>query len=438
MPSNDYIWAKVVHQLEDQLSPAVISSWIDDAELVELNDDDLILHTPTDFRKEVLQERFAGNIHQAMLDLYDKDLNVIIMTDDELRSFEEKKRTSTFFDLNPQYTFDKFVVGGSNAFAYNAAIAVAKKPASINNPLFIYGPSGLGKTHLLYAIANEVHRTHPEFRIVYIKGDQFLNELYAALKDNKNIEFRDKYRNSDLFLVDDIQFIAGKERTQEEFFHTFNSLYEAKKQIVLTSDQPPSDMLRLHDRLITRFEQGLVCDIMPPDYETRMLIIRNKAEDLGLTLSDEVCNYIANNVTNNVRQLEGTVKRLKAIHDLQNVPLDLQNVSRSIKAMFHTEHSSVPTPALIIAEVARFYSIDESALRGKNKDKGTSGARHVSMYLIRKLTNLSTPEIAKEYDVKDHTAVLYAIRKMESALKEPSNPVNSDLRDIEANINSHL
>lgn len=438
MYSNAYIWAKIVGLLEERLSPAFVSSWIDDAELVELTQSKMIIYTPTEFRKDVLEQRIAGHIHEAMLELFQQDVEIVILTENELNVFQDKQNQSTFFDLNPQYTFDKFIVGSSNAFAHAAAVAVANNPADANNPLFIYGPSGLGKTHLLYAIANEIHRQHPDFKIVYIKGDQFTNELLAALQANKNVEFREKYRNSDLFLVDDIQFIAGKERTQEEFFHTFNTLYENKKQIVLTSDQPPSDMLRLHDRLITRFEQGLICDIIPPDYETRMAITRNKAADLGMELPNDVCDYIAVNITNNIRQIEGTVKKIKAYHDLQHMPLDLPNVTRAIKDMYKGQSSALPTPALIIAEVSRFYSIEEQVLRGKLKNKGTSSARHVAMYMIRKLTNLSFPEITKEFDVKDHTSIMYAIRKMEKLLSDSSCPLNADIRDITANINAKL
>ena len=289
----------------------------------------------------------------------------------------------------------------------------------------------------LYAIANELRRQHPDFKIVYIKGDQFTNELIAALQSGKNVEFRSKYREADLFLIDDIQFIAGKDSTQEEFFHTFNKLYEEHKQIVMTSDRKPSDMLTLEDRLKTRFEWGLLADIQPPDYETRMAILKNKAISLGLDLGDDVCNYIANNITNNVRQIEGTVKKILAYRDLNDMPLDLPNVSRAINDMFKVEGNAVPTPALIISQVSRFYSIDESILRGTLKNKGTAEARQVAMYLIRQLTNLSLPEIGREFG-RDHSTVIHSIRKVEMSLKDPSSPLQSAVRDITSNINSSL
>ena len=248
-----------------------------------------------------------------------------------------------FIEFNPQFTFDNFVVGSSNRFAHAAAVSVANNPAETYNPLFIYGPSGLGKTHLLYAIASVVHKNHPSYNIVYIKGDQFTNELIAALQEGRNNEFRNKYRNADLFLVDDIQFIAGKESTQEEFFHTFNNLYENHHQIVLTADRPPNEMLRLEDRLKTRFEWGLIADIQPPDFETRMAIIKNKSVSLGFELPDDVCTFIAENVTSNVRLLEGTVKKIRAYHDLDNMELTVPNVSRAIKDMYNKEKAGLNT-----------------------------------------------------------------------------------------------
>ena len=423
--------------MEERLSAITISAWFDDAEVVELTDDRLILYSPTDFRRDIIRNRCVVYIQEAMKELFDSDVKVIVFGDEELKEYKNKGSAKSSMDFNPQYTFESFVVGPSNRFAHGAALAVTNAPGQVYNPLYLYGPPGVGKTHLLYAIANEFRKNDPNINIVYIKGDDFLNELIAAIKGGKNIEFRSKYREADLFLIDDIQFIAGKESTQEEFFHTFNKLYEEHKQIVMTSDRKPSDLLTLEDRLRTRFEWGLIASIDVPDYETRMAIVKTKAESLGLELSDDVCNYIATNITSNVRQLEGTVKKIMAYRDLDNMPLDLPNVSRAISIMFHNEGNALPTPALIISQVCNFYSIDESALRSTLKTKGTAEARQVAVYLIRKLTNLSTTDIGKELN-KDHSTILYSAKKVETMLKNGDEELQRHIRDITANINSKL
>lgn len=437
MYSPAYVWAKIVAHMENLLSSTVVSTWFEDAEIVEVTDKMLTLYTPSPFCKETIERRYISYIKDALKEIFDSDAEVTVLGDEELSTFKKKKETPSFTQYNPQFTFDKFVVGSSNRFAYNAAKAVADQPADAYNPLFIYGDSGLGKTHLLYAIAAEIERQHPDYNIVYFKGAQYTNELIESLREGKNVEFRGKYRNADLFLMDDIQFIAGKDATEEEFFHTFNLLYENHKQIVLTSDQSPSEMLKLADRLRTRFEWGLICDVTAPDYETRMAITKNKATSLGMELPDDVCDYIAQNITNNVRQIEGTVKKIKAYHDLSNMPLDLPNVSRAIKDMYKGKSKELPTPSLIISEVSRFYSIEEQVLRGTLKNKGTAEARQIAMYLIRKLTNLSLPDIGKEFG-KDHTTVLYSINKVEQALKTPASGLQDNIRDITSNINSKL
>ena len=437
MFSSAYVWAKVLGHIESRMGAAATSTWFDDAEVVEINEKELILYTPSPFRKDIILRRCVDYIRDAMMDLFDADVEVRVLGDEELQRYKTKADKPMFFEVNPQFTFEKFVVGSSNRFAHAAALAVANNPAGAYNPLLIYGPSGLGKTHLLYAIAAEIHKQHPTYNIVYIKGDQFTNELIEALQAGRNVEFRSKYRSADLFLMDDIQFIAGKASTEEEFFHTFNNLYEAKKQIVLTSDRPPEEMLKLEDRLKTRFQWGLVADIIPPDYETRVAIIRNKAASLGLEMPDDVCAYIAENITANVRQIEGTVKKIMAYRDLNGMTIDVPNVSRAIKDMYKGRSEALPTPELIIGEVSRFFSIPEHILRGTLKNKGTAEARQIAMYLVRQLTNLSLPEIGREFG-KDHTTVLYGIRKIEQHLNDSDSELQNTLRDITANINNKL
>ena len=437
MYASAYVWAKIVSYMEEKLGAVTVSTWFDDAEVIELSEEKLIIYSATDFRADFIRRRYADYIHDALKEIFNSNAKLVVFGDEDLRAYRSQGTQKPAMDFNPQFNFDNFVVGPSNRIAHGAAIAVSNNPGQAYNPLFLYGPPGVGKTHLLYAIANGVRKANPNANIVYIKGDQFTNELITAIKDGKNIEFRSKYREADLFLIDDIQFIAGKETTQEEFFHTFNKLYEEHKQIVMTSDRKPSDMLTLEDRLRTRFEWGLIVDIQPPDYETRMAIIKAKAISLGVELPDDVCNYIAVNVTNNVRQIEGTVKKIMAYRDLNNMPLDLPNISRAIDDMFKNEGNALPTPNLIISQVCKFYSIDESVLRGTLKNKGTAEARQVAVYLIRKLTNLSTPEIGKELN-KDHSTILYSVNKVESLLKNGDENLQNHIRDITANINSCL
>ena len=437
MYSSAYVWAKIVSHMEERLGALTVSTWFDDAEVIALTEDQLILYSPTEFRQDFIRRRYADYIHDALKDIFNSDAKLVVFGDAELNAYNSKGTNKSSMDFNPQFTFDNFVVGPSNRIAHGAAIAVSNNPGQVYNPLFLYGPPGVGKTHLLYAIANGIRKVNPDANVVYIKGDQFTNELVTAIRDGKNIEFRSKYREADLFLIDDIQFIAGREATQEEFFHTFNKLYEEHKQIVMTSDRKPSDMQTLEDRLRSRFESGLIVDIQPPDYETRMAIIKAKATSLNLELNDEVCNYIAVNVTSNVRQIEGTVKKIMAYRDLNNMPLDLPNVSRAIDDMFKNEGNALPTPNLIISQVCKFYSIDETVLRGTLKNKGTAEARQVAIYLIRKLTNLSTPDIGKEFG-KDHSTILHSIKKVEAALKSGDESLQSHIRDITANVNSCL
>ncbi len=437
MLSSAYVWAKVLNFLEEHMDAVTVSTWFDDVEIVELNEEQLVIYSPLEFHREIIVSRYAGHIQDALKEIFNSDAKLIVFGTEELEAYKSKGVKKSSMDFNPQFTFDNFVVGPSNRFAHGAAIAVSNNPGQSYNPLFIYGPPGIGKTHLLYAIANEIRKSNPNANVVYIKGDQFTNELISAIQSGKNIEFRNKYREADLFLIDDIQFIAGKESTQEEFFHTFNKLYEAHKQIVMSSGRKPADMNTLEDRLRTRFEWGLLADIQPPDYETRMAIIKNKALSLALELSVEICDYIAKNVTNNVRQIEGTVKKLRAYVDLNAMEMTLENVSRVIADMYKGENNTLPTPSLIINQVCKFYSIDESILRGTLRNKGTAEARQVAIYLIRKLTNLSTTEIGKEFD-KDHTTIMHSINKVEAMLKSGDDNLKNHIRDITANVNSSL
>ena len=438
MNSLNDIWNSVLDSLGEGLTATSRSTWFGDCTPVELINNRLVVHTPTDFKRDIIQTRYAPRLEEALRDLFSSEIRLVVLSGDELESYLAETRTDDTLPEVAGFTFDNFVVGPSNKYAHAAAIAVSENMGRVYNPLFIYGPSGLGKTHLLYAIAARLQERFPDYNIVYINSETFTNELITALREHKNVEFRKKYRNADLLLMDDIQFIGGKASTEEEFFHTFNELFAARKQIVLTSDRPPAEIALLADRLRTRFEGGLICDIIPPDYETRMAIIQNKADSLNLVLPDDVCNYIAENITNNIRQLEGTVKKIKAYHDLSGMPLDLPNVSRAIKDMFKDSTTrNLPTPALIISEVSRFYSVEESVIRSRLKSSNVVLPRQVAMYLIRTLTNLSLPDIGKEFG-RDHTTVLSSLRRVESMLAKKDTDLEDNIRDITASINSKL
>ena len=435
MDSVAEIWKSVLDIISKDITPTAYNTWFADCEPVELEDCRLILHTTTDFKRGIIQTRFGGMIKSALSELFSCEFEVQILAGDELESYLSQKKSSEHLPEMDGYTFDRFVVGPSNKFAHAAAVAVAENPGKAYNPLFIYGNSGLGKTHLLLAIGEEIHTRYPDKKIAYVKGDDFTNQMIQSIQSGTAEEFRRKYRNVDLFLVDDVQFIAGKEGTQEEFFHTFNNIYEAGHQIVITSDRPPLEMSLLDDRLRTRFEGGLMADVQPPDIETRMAIIRNKAAQLGMLLPDEVVEYIGENITANIRQIEGVVKRLTAYKEILNDTITINSVKRAIKDVIRIG-VYIPTPEIIIEETARYYSLTGEDLRGQRRSKNIAMARQISMYLMRSLTNLSLLDIGEQYEGRNHSTVLNSVRKVEELIKKDPE-VASTVRDISSNINSH-
>ena len=428
------IWNEVIRVLSQSITPTAIDTWFSDCEPVEVEDCRMVIHTSSDFKRSIIVNRFSETIEGILSDLFSCEFDLTVLAGDELNEYETNKREGSSLPEMAGYTFDRFIVGNSNKFAHAAAIAVSENPGKTYNPLFIYGNSGLGKTHLLLAIGQAISQKYPTKKIVYVKGDDFTNQMVKALKENTNDEFRTHYRNVDLFLVDDIQFIAGKQATQNEFFHTFNNNFEAGHQIVITSDRPPLEMTLLDDRLRTRFEGGLMADIQPPDLETRMAITRNKASQLGLLLSDDAVEYIAENITANIRQLEGVVKRLTAYKEILDDIITIDSVKRAIKDVIRTG-DLIPTPERIIKETARYYSLKEEDLRGQNRSKNMAIARQVSMYLMRSLTNLSLKEIGAQYEARNHSTVLTSIRKVEDLLKTDAT-MSGTVRDITSNINS--
>lgn len=428
------IWERVLSLMKQTMTETTITTWFSDAEPVALDENRFILYVPTDFKREIVVSRYLKDIKKALYDLFSEDLDVVVLSEDEKDKYAKKEPPSRFLPGTEEYTFERFVVGNSNKLAHAAALAVAEHPAENYNPLFIHGESGLGKTHLLYAIAHTIHKNHPDYKIVYIRGEDFTNELIRDIRAGKNQEFRAKYRSADVFLMDDVQFIAGRDSTQEEMFHTFNTLYEDKKQIVFTADRPPKEMLRLEDRLKTRFEWGLLADIQPPDYETRMAIIKNKSIRMGIELPEFLLQLIAENITANVRQIEGTVNKIMAYQDLMGDTVDKDTVVRAVKDMFKDKSDIVPTADVIIDEVCKFYNIEPDSLRGQGRTKDISLARQIAMYQIRRMTNLSLKEIGREFEGRDHTTVLHSIERIEKMVKE--SPETAEIiKDITANIN---
>ncbi len=441
----DDLWAKILgyikaNKVVDEIS---LKTWFNDIFIVAISASAVAFFIPIKFQRDVLMERFSGEIENGVTAILGRELKLHFLEDGEapfdIESEElapEPQQPLIQTESDYEYTFDTFIVGNSNRFAHAAAVAVANNSTSSYNPLFIYGGSGLGKTHLLHAIMNHTRKLNPKANIVYLKGDDFTNELIAAIQKGNHVEFRSKYRYADLLLVDDIQFIAGKEMTQEEFFHTFNTLHEAKKQIVLTSDRPPKEIATLEERLRTRFEWGLHADISPPDFETRVAIIRRKASVLGIVLNNDIVEIIANNVKSNIRQLEGAVKKLKAFHVLTGSEINQTLAQNAIKDMFTEGSGKLLTPTLIVDEVSKFYKIKPYEILSKKRTSEIAVPRQVSMYIIRETMDMSLPAIGKFFGGRDHTTVIHSIKKTENEMLE--NPtfkhqINELIKNIKDN-----
>ena len=379
MNSMKDLWDSVLKRLSHELSETTINTWFDEVTVVTMEDSAFVLHCSNTFKKSTIEARFLPHIKAALRDLFSTDLEVKILDDQQLAAYHgvAPDRPGDLSE-SEAFTFETYVVGPQNKLAFAAAKAVTEKPGENYNPLFIYGDSGLGKTHLLYAIANALRKKRPEARIVYVKGDDFTNELIASIRENRNAEFREKYRQTDILLMDDIQFIAGKIQTQEEFFHTFNTLYESGRQIVLTSDRPPKEITQLEDRLRTRFEWGLTADVQPPDFETRVAIVKRKAELLHLDLPEDVAEFIANHLKNNIRQLEGAVKKLNAYYMLEGIQPVISVAQNAIKDILNETQPVPVTIEKIIGEVSRTFNVSPADIRGTKRNANVEiGRAHV-------------------------------------------------------------
>ena len=430
------VWQNVLIQLKRDLSETTIATWFDELSAVDIKGNTFILYCPNDFKKGYIESLFQKNIKAVLHDIFSTDFEIQILDNAGFAAFNggaAKKQNDRF--TSDEFSFETFVVGPSNKLAHAASKAVAEHPAQNYNPLLIYGDSGLGKTHLIYAIANVIRRNDPNSKIAYVKGDDFTHELVDAIREGKTAEMREKYRQADLLLVDDIQFIAGKKQTQEEFFHTFNTLYESGRQIVLTSDRPPSEMTQLEDRLRTRFEWGLLVDVAPPDFETRLAIVKNKAALLGMDLPDKISAYIAENVTANVRQLEGTINKILAYKDLLGNDADEETVTRAMQDILKRSSEYIPTPEAILEFISKYYSVDVNLIKGQQRVREAVGPRQIAMYLIRSMTNLSVVDIGKIFDNRDHSTVLYSIQQVEKKMKQDPSYAET-VKELKTNINS--
>ncbi|MDI9508308.1 MAG: chromosomal replication initiator protein DnaA [Clostridiales bacterium] len=353
------------------------------------------------------------------------EINFVLAS--QIDSLDNNKKTTTWTKpnipsfLNSRYTFDTFVVGGNNEFARAAALAVAENPGEIYNPLFIYGGVGLGKTHLMHSIAHFVLNQNPETKVLYVTSEKFTNELIESIQKKTTMQFREKYRSIDILLIDDIQFIIGKESTQEEFFHTFNTLHESKRQIIISSDRPPKEMLTLEDRLRSRFEHGLMADIQSPDYETRMAILKKKEELDGLSIDEDVLKYIATNIKSNIRELEGALTKIVAFSRLKKRELNLELAEDALQDIIYPNEKKIITPELITDIVAEHYNLTPSEIYSKDKSRNISYPRQIVMYLSRKLTELSVTDIGKSLGNRDHSTVLHGCDKIAKDIeKDPS------------------
>ncbi|MBQ3004896.1 MAG: chromosomal replication initiator protein DnaA [Clostridia bacterium] len=433
------LWQMVLEDCRKSLSETAFNVWFNDLKLVSFEDSKVVLSV-AQFKQKIIVTKFFNIINGAFEKVLGFPIEIEFVTPEDPKNvtmrFNGNDKTQMFTAKNMENTFDTFVVGNSNRFAHAASQAVAATPGRAYNPLFIYGNSGLGKTHLLSAINHEIRNSYPDLDIIYTHGETFANELISYLQNKKDTTvFHNKYRGTDVLLVDDIQFIEGKDSTQEEFFHTFDTLINQGKQIVITSDRPPKKMNQLDDRLKTRFERGLIADVQPPDLETRTAIIKRKAEFLNLEMSHEIAVYIAERLKTNIRQLEGAVNKIQAYVVIDNAPMNLKTAQLAIKDIYNDE--SLPAPAVIkriIEEVVRMTgetTVDD--VRSKKKDAATSRARQLAIYIAREVTQLPLKAIGEEFGGRNHTTVLYAINEIKDELKRHPN-LQTEIDEIIKNV----
>ncbi len=364
---------------------------------------------------EFIKNKYGQFLQTAIEEMFEQKFELQYVAESKVQkeTFPSKPKNESYNNLNPKYTFDTFVIGSNNNLAHAAALAVADSPAEVYNPLFIYGGVGLGKTHLMHSVAHYILDNNPEARVMYVTSEKFTTELIQSIRNKTTMEFKDKYRNIDVLLIDDIQFISGKESTQEEFFHTFNALHEAKKQIIISSDRPPKEIKTLEDRLLSRFEWGIIADIQSPDYETRMAILNKKTEADGISLEPSILEYIAANVKSNIRELEGSLNKLIALSRLKKKEITMELAMEAIQDYVSADAGHTVTPSYIVDIVADHFSLTPQEIYSKNRSNKIAYPRQIAMYMCRRYLNMSLVDIGKAIGGKDHTTVMHALKKIE-------------------------
>ncbi len=428
------IWGKVLDNMRTDINKQSFDMWFKDTKLLSINENVLYVKVPDDVARRHISDNYSPYIEAMICDLTNQNLTCEFVlggdnsnTDNENIESTPQNDDSEYIisdteelgsPLYPQYTFENFVVGPNNQLAHAAAVAVSKSPASQYNPLFLYGGTGLGKTHLMQAIGHYVAKEKPYLNVLYVSSEHFINEFIQSLRTNTINSFKIKYRNVDILLIDDIQFIEKKEQTQEEFFHTFNELYNNKKQIIITSDRPPKELSTLEERLRTRFEWGLITDIQPPNLETREAILRNKAELEGIEIPDDVLNYIARRIKSSIRALEAALKRLNIVSTINKAPITIQDAKLHLRTLFDEEMETKISVSDIMNKVVEKFNVSVEDIKSKSRHSRFIKPRFIAMYLARKLTNLTTTDIGKEFGDRDHSTVLNAMNNIEKMMEE--------------------
>lgn len=446
------LWNEALALIEKKLSKPSYETWLKSTKAHSLQEDTLVITAPNEFARDWLESRYAGIISEILYEVTGSELDVKFIIpqnqlEDEIDYEKRMKKTPKPQQnlqedmaqrmLNPKYTFDTFVIGSGNRFAHAASLAVAEAPAKAYNPLFIYGGVGLGKTHLMHAIGHYVIEHNSNAKVVYLTSEKFTNEFINSIRDNKAVHFRNKYRNVDVLLIDDIQFLAGKESTQEEFFHTFNALHEDSKQIVISSDRPPKEIPTLEDRLRSRFEWGLITDITPPDLETRIAILRKKAKAEGLNIPNEVMLYIANQIDTNIRELEGALIRVVAYSSLINQDMNADLAAEALKDIIPSSKPKVITIKNIQLSVGKQFNVKLEDFAAKKRTKSIAFPRQIAMYLSREMTDFSLPKIGQEFGGRDHTTVIHAHEKI-SKLLDSDTELRNSIQDLTEELKSPM